>query len=82
MKWIGGFLLGVLVGAIAVLTGIFFYLGNIPPGPAPVAAQLRAAVVPAIPAPAIMPAPSVIGTIDSEAAAAPTAPASVADQLL
>lgn len=82
MKWIGGFLVGVSVGAIAVLAGIFFYLSSIPSEPVPAATPVAAVVTPVITPVALptsrairMPAPSLAD------GAAPT-DALVADQLL
>lgn len=96
MKWIGGFLVGVPVGAIAVLTGIFFYLGSVPSEPVPAATPLAAIVTP-VNAPVVLPISSTTrmrapGLADGAApvsaaiaaTAAPAAPAgaTVADQLL
>jgi peptidoglycan LD-endopeptidase LytH len=90
MKWISTFLSGVLVGAI----GIFVYLGSIAPGPAPAATPLAAAMTPATPCVAMVPAavsaPSATVTLAAKSAAAeaptPVAPApaaaAVPDKLL
>ena len=86
MKWAGGFLTGVLVGALAVLSGIFFYLRSIPAEPPPLVAHVPAIVAPAI-APVVSPAPQAPGTPTSDPAPAASAPAATpvlpaADSLL
>ncbi len=93
MKWIYTFVVGALVGAI----GIFVYLKNISPDPAPVAAPIPVVVLPAAPgvaiAPAAMPSASAIAALGSDpaavaapaaliASAASAASAPAADQLL
>lgn len=86
MKWAGGFLTGVLVGALAALAGIFFYLRSLPVEPAPLAARVPAVVAQAL-APVVIPAPETAGVrlsgpapAVSASAAVPAAP--VADSLL
>lgn len=90
MKWIYTFVVGALVGAI----GIFVYLKNISPDPAPVAAPIPVVVLPVAPgvaiAPAAMPSASAIAALGSDPAAvaapaaliASAASAPAADQLL
>lgn len=85
MKWAGGFWTGVLVGAAAVLAGIFFYLRSIPAASAPLVAHVPAIVAPA--APVVSPAPEAAGARMSDlapaaSASATTADAPVADSLL
>jgi hypothetical protein len=76
MKWAGGFLTGVLVGALAVLAGIFFYLRSIPAEPTPPAARMPAVVAPALAparAPAVSAAPQAPETPTSDLATVRTA---------